>query len=361
MFSECTYGHFNTNSTCPTCNRTLSENDFSELAIADPSSSNPNRTSNFQYYFAKQNSETPFFAFQDICSRLLKQNDDLRAGTKFVMKQFLIESSRQHRNSSSVLHTLERLKQEYTALKQSHNSQRIKYETAIGNLQQQLASAQKKIEEKDRQLMQFRQLHGAMTPASPRVATGGGSSDRRRVDPQRFRGDNVPTSSSQQQRGGHQQQGVAPPMKGFMIQKEAQERAKQRALEGPQRRAPILGAGSRNDGMNSNSRGMPGQQYYSTPAIQNQQRQQQRPFSNGSGGGSVGIRDFTSSYSFSGGSGKRRRGRSPSATVNPSSGYPQQHSRGLSPSQAFAAQPPGSYSVNRGPSAAFQQHAYGRK
>jgi hypothetical protein len=46
--SECTYSsHFDSNSNCPVCNQVLGENDFTEVIIADISTSASTRTMNY--------------------------------------------------------------------------------------------------------------------------------------------------------------------------------------------------------------------------------------------------------------------------------------------------------------------------
>ncbi len=275
-----------------------------ELVVADPSASQSStKMSHFQTLFTKQNADSRTLPFQDLCARMLKQQDDCRAGTKFLMKQFLVEASKQGQRFQQALKAFESLKQEHTALKQSHNSQKMRYEKAIESLQQQLASANKKLEEKDRQLHQFRKLHDHMTPESPKQHLP------RRVSGESIPGGNNPPTSRSQQH--------APPMQGFMIQKEAQERARQRALDTNQHRTPVLGK-QRPDNP------------YSTPRSSGSQ-----------GSGSGGIRDLssTSAYAFSGAVGD----------------FNSKRRRALSPNQAFAMQPPGSYSLARGPSNYFQQ------
>ena len=276
-----------------------------ELVVADPSAAQSStKTAHFQSLFTKQNADSRTLPFQDLCARMLKQQDDCRAGTKFLMKQFLVETARQGQRFQQVLKAFETLKQEHTALKQSHNSQKMRYENAIESLQQQLASANKKMEEKDRQLYQFRKLHDQMTPESP----------NQQHPPHRVSGENVHAANNVPDSRSRPQ---APPMQGFMIQKEAQERARQRALEANQHRQPVLG-----NQRPSNP--------YSTPRSSGSQ-----------GSGSGGIRDLssTSAYAFTSAvgdlNGKRRRA--------------------MSPSHAFTMQPPGSYSVARGPSNYFQQ------
>jgi hypothetical protein len=322
-----------------------------ELVVADPSTATSSKNVNFQSLFTKQNASSGSLAFQDICMRLLKQNDDLRSGTKFVLKQFMLESSQVGQRSFQMLRTLEALKQENTTLKQAHNSQRIRMEQAVEDLQQKLSSAQKKLEEKDRQLMQFRQLHNTMTPASPR-GNGRPSSG----EPRHVSGD-----------GQQQQRSMEPPLQGFMMQKEANERAKQLALEQPQR-TPLLGATS-NHHHNPHHSGRPlsggaHPSYMMAPATHHQIPQ--RPYSTDSGGsgGNSGIRrDLTSSsgYVFSGSSSsqqqvsKRHRGQPP-----PPGGIHPSNARSMSPSQAFGSHGTSS-AAGRGPSNYFQQQGYSRR
>lgn len=291
-----------------------------ELVVADPSATTSStRTSTFQSLFTKQNAASRALPYQDLCARVLKQFDDSRAGVKFVMKQFLVETSKQNQRFQQLYRAYEGAKQELTAVKQSTNTEKVRYEKALENMQQQLASANKKIEEKDRQLYQFRKLHDRMTPESPSHNGGGGArrvstgSDRysNGADPRQQQAvvhhSGLVPPSSRSQHPQQQQQHQPPPMQGFMIQKEAQERARQRALEAPHQRTPVLG---HHQPIPINP--------YSTPRSSGSQ-------GSGSAGGD-GIN-------------KRRRG--------------------MSPSQAFAMQPPGSYSIARGPSNYFQQHSIG--
>ena len=262
-----------------------------ELVIADPPTTTAlanTKTSLFQNLFTKQSDQSRVLSFQDLCARALRLQDDTRAGTKFLMKQFLIETSKQSQRFSQLLRALEALKQEFTTLKQTHNTSKIRYEAAIEKLQTQLSSATKKLEEKDRQLHQFRKIHDTMTPASP-------------SDHQHASRTNVAGVSAHVVPGSRQQ---APPMRGFMIQKEEQERARHLAMEQGTTRQPIMGH------LHPQSQRNP----YTSPM-------HNRP---GSGG--------TGAYL----NGNKR-------------------SRPMSPSQAFGMHPPGSYSVSRGPVNFFQQ------
>jgi hypothetical protein len=294
---DCTYSHFNSSSNCPVCNKVLSERDFMELVVADPPSTGApanSKTSVFQNLFTKQNGKTRVMSFQDLCARTLRLQDDTRAGSKFLMKQFLIETSKQSQRFSQILRALEGLKQEFTTLKQTHNTSKIRYESVIEKLQTQLSSAQKKLEDKDRQLYQFRKIHDTMTPESPSKHPHpplGGEQSRR-----------VSNGSSSHVVPGSRQH--APPMPGFMIQKEEQERARHRAIEQGSARPPILGHLHQ----------------------QAQRNPYHRPMFGSQG---------------SGGSGGFHHGN--------------KRPRAMSPSQAFGMQPPGSYSASRGPVNFFQQ------
>lgn len=270
-----------------------------EVAIADPPSTagplDNTKTTMFQNLFTKQSSESRILPFQDLCARTLRQHDDTRAGTKFLMKQFLVETSKKGQKLSKIVRAFEQLKHEYTTLKQAHNTTKMRYEKMIDNFQTQLSVSNKKLEEKERQLHQFRKLHDSMTPESPSNQVPHSSragTDARRVS--------NGSSSTHLVPGSRQQ---APPMRGFMIQKEEQERARQRAMEHGTPRPPIMGH------LHPTSQRNP----YATPMHKSQD-------SGGSGGG-----------------------------------YGNNGPRSMSPSQAFGMQPPGSYSVSRGPSNYYRQ------
>jgi len=269
-----------------------------ELVIADPPNAatvTNTKTSLFQSLFTKQTDQSRVLSFQDLCARALRLQDDTRAGTKFLMKQFLIETSKQSQRFSQLLQALEGLKQEFTALKQTHNTSKIRYEATIEKLQTQLSSANKKLEEKDRQLYQFRKLHDSMTPASPNDHV---HSSRISEEPRR-----VSTGHSAHVVPGSRQQ--APPLRGFMIQKEEMERARNIAMEqGTTARPPIMGHLQK-------------------------QPSQRNPYSSPLNGiqGSGGVGGYHN--------------------VN-------KRSRAMSPSQAFGIHPSGTYGASNGPANFFQ-------
>ena len=306
-----------------------------------------------QTLFTKQSPNAQYLAFQDMCRGLLKQSEDLRLGTRFIMKQFLIDSSQAGLRALHMRKQLEKVNQENTQLKQAHNAQRMRLEQVITELQQKLDTAQNKLDEKERQLMQFRKIHGSMTPEVPTrdLAMTQGAEPRR-------------VSVGEMQQASQSGRGLEPPLKGFMMQRQANEIAKQRALEEPTKRNLFLSGPShanhpQNGGIRPRS-----QESYSTPM--NPIHLQHRPYSTDSGGSAgVGrIRDFSSGsgFPFAGNGGmqpnKRPRGQSPTGRI--CSGM-YSAPRGMSPSQAFALQGSNGPGMVRGPTTYFQQSGYDRR
>jgi hypothetical protein len=233
---ECTYSHFNNSSTCPVCQRTLGANDFMELVVADPSSATEETLKNtFQTMFTKYSSASNIIGHHELCSRLLKSFDDDRRAVRFLLKQFVLENKTAGRKSGSIGRAYEELQAEYTHLKQAASSQRIQTEQTIADLRHRVQALtgtvqeqQKKIDEKNIQIDKFRHLYAK----EGNVA--------------------IPGSSHSNSSGGGRQSSLniigsggtsAPPMQGFVIQKQARERAKEQALEEITRsRGPVNGS-----------------------------------------------------------------------------------------------------------------------
>ena len=83
-----------------------------------------------------------------------QQSQLYREATKFALRQFLKENIYQVRRSMHIQQTLQAMKGEQTNLKQEINKGRGTEE----GYKQQLLAARQKIEEKDRQLAQFRKI-----------------------------------------------------------------------------------------------------------------------------------------------------------------------------------------------------------
>ena len=206
--------------------------------MADPSSASEESLKNaFQTLFTKMASDSNVISPQELCTRLLKTNDDYRRIMRFVLKQIVLENKTAGRQSGNLGRAFEDQKAEITNLKQTVNSQRIQMEQIVADnrhkvqaLMGTVQELQKKVEEKDTQIVQFRQLisssQGAVRiPGSSHSHGSGGG----RIPMQPVHFNNASPS--------------APPMPGFVMQKQARERAKEEAIGAFARsRGPIQGA-----------------------------------------------------------------------------------------------------------------------
>mmetsp|Transcript_251 Transcript_251/g.548 ORF Transcript_251/g.548 Transcript_251/m.548 type:complete len:377 (-) Transcript_251:78-1208(-) len=312
---ECTYSHFENSSQCPTCRRTLGENDFTELVVADNNGSDISKMS-MQALFSKK-SRSGNLQYSDICQSLIQQIDVSKQSTKFLLKQLLVESHKSGRTSMVAARAQESLKAENTHLKQLNSSQRLQYEQTISELQNKLKAREGTITELNQMLNKFRQYHGGGGGGSSGRGGGSGSSVVH-MNP------NSSAVSIVSARGGPE-----PPLRGLMKQREASMQAQQNAMNGGKR--PFMNNMNNMNNMNRNK--SPGANF--------------RPFSssNSSGGGSIAsnaprIRDLTanSGYHFTGipnqNMNKRRRGNTPTSL---GAGTP----HAMSPNTAFA--------LNQGP------------
>lgn len=234
-----------------------------ELCVADPSSATQEITKNtFQNILTKFSSSSKVLSHQEMCSRLLKNMDNDRRAIRFLMKQFVFESSQQGHRSGSMAKAFEQLKQEMTQLKQSSSSQRIELEQTIADLQHRnqalqgtVDELQRSVKDKEQQVSRFRGMYASdgMT--------------------------RVPSSSYSDSSGGKRNRSSQPPMQEFLAQRDARERAKQQAYSD-------MGRARR-----------PSTEPAITPI-------QYRPASTGSGTSSLGpptprIRESASGYVFS--------------------------------------------------------------
>ncbi|KAL3808221.1 hypothetical protein ACHAXA_011289, partial [Cyclostephanos tholiformis] len=305
---DCTYKHFEQNSTCPVCRRPLGENDFTELVVADSNGSNSMK-SNMQALFSKK-SVSGYLQFQDMCEGLIQQIDYTKLNTKFLLKQLIIESRKAGRSNVAAAKAHEALKAENTHLKQMNSSLRLQYEQTINDLQNKLKAREGTVSELNQMLNNFQKIHGA------RAGGGGGSG----VAAPRM----VPHSSSVSLSSGR---GSEPPLRGLMAQREANMKAQQNVMNGV--KPPFM------HNLNANRSKSPGTTFH--------------PFSSSNSGGSIGtgtlgsnaprIRDLSANtgYHFNGmanqNMNKRRRGGTPTLQGTPT--------LAMSPNTAFA--------LNQGP------------
>lgn len=296
---DCTYTHFERSSQCPTCRKTLGDQDFTELVVADGSNGASDiAKSSMQAMFSKKNSGG-YLPHAELCQSLIKQIDASKQNTKFLLKQLLVETHKQSRGNVGALRAQEQLRSENTQLKQTVSSQRLQYEQTIKDLQNKLKARESTIAELNQMLGKFQKHYGGKGGPDYSVGGGGASSHM------------VPGSSAG--RGGQE-----PPLRGLLAQRKAQEIASQNAMNGRNvsRQQPFMNS------MNDMNRGRsPGTNY--------------RPFSSCSvGSGSSGtprIRDLSAStgYHFTGVSNqqplnKRRRGGTPtsgSSVMSPTTAF----------------------------------------
>lgn len=309
-----------------------------ELVIADPSSAIDSQKNTFQSIFTKFNSSSNELSYSEMCSRLMKAMDDDRRAVKFMLKQFVADTNSSGQRTGNMGRAYQNLHKEFTLFKQSANSQRIQHEQTIADLQHRvqaltgsLQEQQKKNAEKDTQLNQFRQLYAseARVPGSSHSSSSGG--DRHH----HLRHHRTPPSAGSGGRGPSHQQ---PPMQGFIVQKQARERANRAALDQMTRsRVPV---GPSNSSSDMDSVITPIQ----VPPPHHQQQHHHMMNSSSHGGippSTPRIRDLSagSAYRFTSRSredNKRRRGAMdgpPSSSISPgyafsSGGRPPQSSQG---------------------------------
>lgn len=152
----------------------------------------------------------------------MKSFDDDRRAVRFLLKQFVLESKSAGRQTGSIERAYAELKAEFTQMKQATSSQRIQTEQVIADLRHRVQALtgtvqeqQKKIDEKDNQINQFRRMCSSDgTSRIPgRSSSSGSTGDRNSVPP------------------NHDHRGSpAPPMAGFVMRKQAEEHAKEKAL-----------------------------------------------------------------------------------------------------------------------------------
>jgi hypothetical protein len=168
---ECTYQHFEQSSHCPICQKTLTENDFTELVVADATNSSADITkTSLQALFSKQSKTSNLkgsgLPYSDLCFSLIRQIDVVKQSTKFLLKQLLMNSNSQSRKVAVVFRHNEKLKSDMTLLKQGQSTQRIQYEQVNNDLKNRLNARESRIQElnaklaeKERMIEQFQRLH----------------------------------------------------------------------------------------------------------------------------------------------------------------------------------------------------------
>jgi len=244
--TDCAHEHFQNDSNCPQCRKTLGPDDFLEVVVADPSSTAEDPMKNaFQTMFTKFSANENTLTHHEMCTRLMKILDNDRRTVKFLLKQFIVDSNVSSSRTGNLARSYHQLKEDHTKLQQAMSSQRIQTDQTIADLQHRVqalqghkAEMQKKIDEKDVQIAQFRSLYAAdgarMIPGSSHSS---GSRDRH------YNHHHPPQGSSHSVGGSIGSGGAPPPppMQAFAENKKRKELAKQANLVEMTRSRGVLG------------------------------------------------------------------------------------------------------------------------
>ena len=213
LFPGCTFSHFESNHNCPSCDQVMGENDFTELMIRKNPPPHKDRKRIHSRICVKATAESRPLDSMDIWKNIQRQYFIHREATKFVLQQMEKEIHAQTKWSSGLQHALIAMKEESDALKRENHKQKQKME----EFKQELIRDHEKIDEKDRQLKQFRKMFDSRkTPPSSYQDQGlrggvvagttrGGqeSSARPKSRPRRVSDQHFPPSSARGSSGRH--------------------------------------------------------------------------------------------------------------------------------------------------------------
>ncbi len=177
---ECTYEHFGSNETCPSCNKKLGQNDFLELVISEPTAASQQTTKTmFQNLFTKITPGTEAVICRDNVSRGLRVLDDGRRAMRFLFNQFLRETNTLRRDLAEA------------------NSK-------VGQMATQIQLLQSKLNERDSEVARLRHIAASASPLPPSSSHSASSGGGRR-------GRYTPVIEIASARGS-----IPPPLQGFM-------------------------------------------------------------------------------------------------------------------------------------------------
>lgn len=212
----------------------------------------------------------------DACFTLVKQIDAVKQSTKFILKQLLMNGNAQGRNVAIARRDNSKLKNEITTLKQEQSSQRLQFEQ-MNNEHVNILNAKEnvireltdKLQEKDRMVSQFRNMHGktgSVVPEHGHAHTHGNAHGHQHTR-QHQRSSDLDSISqfSQQNRNGtssHSHAGAGPllssnmsarnsssasahaepPLKGLIAKRSAQQVMQQQVFN--RRRGPNVSSGA---------------------------------------------------------------------------------------------------------------------
>jgi hypothetical protein len=159
---DCCYNHFNTNSNCPICGKTLTTSDFIELVVANAPGANESSLKNsFQSVFTKINSNSTFLTHQEMCTRLIKNLDDVKRTTRFLLRQTFMESQAVGQQSGNSARVVEHLQQELEKVKQENGNLRLERQQTAAETQRQMQALQTTVKSRDDTIRQLRDMLAA--------------------------------------------------------------------------------------------------------------------------------------------------------------------------------------------------------
>lgn len=199
--------------------------------------------------FTKLTSGSDFLSQLDISTRLLKDLDNSCRCARFLLKQLVFDCSSRVQSSSSMAQELEFARQENTTLKQENSTLRINLEQTVADFKHReqglngtVQEMQKKLDEKEIQITQFRQLIAKQmarvpgTGARPQIDAGekqrahreaydfgGGMGYHSRHEHESMNVRPVVSSTSTHH-------STTPPLQGIVLQQKANEEAKAKAM-----------------------------------------------------------------------------------------------------------------------------------
>jgi hypothetical protein len=186
------------------------ESDIRELMIMNPPNPQKQKELMMKRIFVRDSPDARTLNTDDLWNRIQRQGEMLRDGSKLVFRQVLKENTAQTQLTSQIKNALRALKEDQANLKREVARQK---EITEGYRKELLVAAHK-IEEKDRQLAQFRKMFESRAPPSPGsihprgMTTQGGRhpSDGGGIEPSRPRrvsDQHLPLQSSSYNSSGH--------------------------------------------------------------------------------------------------------------------------------------------------------------
>lgn len=168
---ECAIERFCNDTTCPICKYQFThQEEIHQIRLYQP------RPHDFDYrkrglelLFAQESKEATDVNIKGLFLQLRRQGEKLKAGTRFVLKQALRENGHLSNNLERARQLLEKTSGVASDLKKTN----LQLEASRDEAVRLLESAQKDVQEKDIQLMQFRKVHASMAPQSPHGSSVG--------------------------------------------------------------------------------------------------------------------------------------------------------------------------------------------